>query len=111
MLRPAGILVPDRRVTGLAAGFGQIEAQVIKVGMVGEVACAAMPFTVVPVVITGVQDVIASGQVRPTDQLQDVAAFARPGTITAIMEPLYEGGARSAAPGLCVHGERLYLEP
>ena len=39
MLRPAGILVPDRHATGLVAGFGQIEAQVIKVGMVGEVAC------------------------------------------------------------------------
>jgi multidrug resistance efflux pump len=92
MLRPAGILVPDRRVTGLAAGFGQIEAQVIKVGMVGEVTCPAIPFNVIPVVVTDVQDVIASGQIRPTDQLQDVAAFARPGTITAIMEPLYEGG-------------------
>ena len=39
MLRPAGILVPDRHATGLVAGFGQIEAQVIRVGMVGEVAC------------------------------------------------------------------------
>ena len=91
MLRPAGILVPDRHATGLVAGFGQIEAQVIKVGMVGEIACAAMPFSVVPMVITDVQDVIASGQIRPTDQLQDVAAFAGPGTITAIMEPLFEG--------------------
>ncbi|PZQ46994.1 MAG: secretion protein HlyD [Rhodovulum sulfidophilum] len=92
MLRPAGILVPDRHVTGLIAGFGQIEAQVIKVGMVGEVACAAVPFTVIPVVITDVQDVIASGQIRPTDQLRDAATFAQPGTITAIMEPLFEGG-------------------
>ncbi len=92
MLRPAGILVPERHATGLAAGFGQIESQVIKVGMVGEVTCPAIPFTVIPVVITDVQDVIASGQIRPTDQLQDVAAFARPGTITAIMEPLFEGG-------------------
>jgi multidrug resistance efflux pump len=92
MLRPAGILVPDKRVTGLIAGFGQIEAQVIRVGMIGEVACAAIPFTVIPVVITDVQDVIASGQIRPTDQLRDVATFAGPGTITAIMEPLFEGG-------------------
>jgi multidrug resistance efflux pump len=91
MLRPAGILVPDRHVTGLAAGFGQIEAQVIKVGMVGEATCAAIPFTVIPMVVTDVQDVVASGQIRPTDQLQDMAAFARPGTITAIMEPLFEG--------------------
>jgi multidrug resistance efflux pump len=92
MLRPAGILVPDRHVTGLVAGFGQIEAQVVKVGMVGEVTCAAIPFKVIPVVVTDVQDVVAAGQIRPTDQLQDVAAFARPGTITAIMEPLFEGG-------------------
>jgi len=91
ILRPAGILVPDRRVTVLAAGFGQIEAQVIKVGMVGEITCPAIPFTVIPMVVTDVQDVVASGQIRPTDQLQDVAAFARPGTITAIMVPLFEG--------------------
>jgi multidrug resistance efflux pump len=91
MLRPAGILVPDRAVTGLAAGFGQIEAQIIKVGMVGEVTCPAIPFTVIPVVVADVQDVIAAGQIRPTDQLQDVSTFARPGTITAIIEPLFEG--------------------
>jgi multidrug resistance efflux pump len=91
MLRPAGILVPDRHVTGLVAGFGQIEAQVLKVGMVGEVACLAIPFSVIPMVVTEVQDVIASGQIRPTDQLVDVQVFARPGTITAVMEPLYEG--------------------
>jgi multidrug resistance efflux pump len=91
MLRPAGILIPDRRVTGLIAGFGQIEAQVMKVGMVGEVVCSAIPFTVIPVVVTQIQDVIASGQVRPTDQLVDAQTFARPGTITAYMEPLFEG--------------------
>ncbi|WP_299130288.1 biotin/lipoyl-binding protein [uncultured Amaricoccus sp.] len=92
MLRPAGILVPDRHATGLIAGFDQIEAQIIKVGMVGEVTCPAIPFTVIPVVVTDVQDVVASGQIRPTDQLQDVSAFARPGTITATMAPLFEGG-------------------
>jgi multidrug resistance efflux pump len=91
MLRPAGILVPDRLVTGLLAGFGQIEAQVLKVGMIGEVACMAIPFTVIPVVVTEVQNVIAAGQVRPTDQLVDVEQIARPGTISVIMEPLFEG--------------------
>ena len=34
---------------------------------------------------------IAAGQVRPTDTLLDVQQVARPGTITAIMEPLYAG--------------------
>jgi hypothetical protein len=62
----AGILVPDRRVTGLVAGYGQIEAQVMKVGMIGEVACMAIPFAVIPMVVTELQEVIASGQIRPT---------------------------------------------
>jgi multidrug resistance efflux pump len=91
MLRPAGILVPERKVTGLLAGFGQIEAGVMKVGMIGEVTCIAKPWEIVPVVVTEVQNVIASGQVRPTDTLVDVQQFAKPGTITVLMEPLYEG--------------------
>ncbi|MFG6084027.1 HlyD family secretion protein, partial [Paracoccus litorisediminis] len=48
MLRPAGILVPQRQVTGLVAGFGQIESQVMKPGMIGEVACIAKPWQVIP---------------------------------------------------------------
>ncbi len=99
MLRPAGILVPDRRVTGLVAGFGQIESQIMKVGMIGEVACISMPWLIVPVVVTEVQDVIAAGQIRPTDQLVDVQQFARPGTITVIMEPLYPGSLDALPQG------------
>jgi hypothetical protein len=91
MLRPAGILVPERKVTALLAGFGQIEAQVLKVGMIGEVTCIAIPWRIIPMVVTEVQDVIASGQVRPTDTLVDIQQVARPGTITAILEPLYAG--------------------
>ncbi len=91
MLRPAGILVPDRAATYLLAGFGQIEAQVIKVGMIGEVTCIAMPWRIIPTVVTEVQPVIASGQVRPTDTLVDLQQMGRPGSITVIMEPLYQG--------------------
>ncbi len=91
MLRPAGILVPERKVTALLAGFGQIEAQVLKVGMIGEVTCIAKPWVIVPMVVTEVQEVVASGQVRPTDQLVDIQQMARPGTITVILEPLYPG--------------------
>jgi multidrug resistance efflux pump len=89
--RMAGILVPQRKVTGLLAGFGQIEAQVMKVGMIGEVTCIAKPWAIIPMVVTEVQNVIASGQIRPTDQLVDVQQMARAGTISVIMEPLYEG--------------------
>jgi multidrug resistance efflux pump len=91
MLRPAGILVPERLGTALIAGFDQIEAEVLKVGMLGEVTCIAKPWTIIPVVVTQVQDVIASGQFRPSDQLVDVQQFARPGTITAFLEPVYQG--------------------
>ena len=91
MLRPAGILVPERKSVALLAGFGQIEAQVLKVGMIGEVTCIAIPWQIIPVVVTEVQDVVASGQVRPTDTLVDIQQFAKPGTITAILEPLYAG--------------------
>ncbi|MCA1300557.1 HlyD family secretion protein [Stappia indica] len=92
MLRPAGILVPTRKVNALAAGFGQIEAQVIKPGMIGEVTCPSKPWQIIPMVVTEVQDVIASGQVRPTDQLVDVGQMSSSGTITVIMEPLFRGG-------------------
>jgi multidrug resistance efflux pump len=91
LLRPAGILVPDAKVDVLLAGFGQIESKIVKEGMVGEVTCPALPWQVIPVVVAEVQEVIANGQVRPTDRLFDVAQFAKPGTITALLQPLYEG--------------------
>lgn len=100
MLRPAGILVPaEAGKVALIAGFGQIEAQVLKPGMIGEVTCIAKPFVVITMVVTEVQDVIASGQLRPTDQLIDVQNLARPGTLTAFMEPLYPGGLEGIPPG------------
>jgi len=49
--------------------------------------------------VVAVQNVIAGGQFRPTDQLRDVADLGRPGTVTAYLEPLYEGGADGVPPG------------
>ena len=100
LLRPAGVLVPDDAGRSkLVAGFNQIETQVIKTGMIAEVTCIGHPFTVVPMVVTEVQDVIAGGQVRASDQLVDVQQLSRPGTITATLEPLYEGGFGNIPPG------------
>ena len=99
MLRPAGLLIPANAGRVMVAGFGQIEAQVLKVGMLGEIACAAKPFTIIPVVITQVQDVIAAGQVRPTDLLVDVQQVATPGTITVFMDSLYPGQLDDIPPG------------
>ncbi|KQV10883.1 secretion protein HlyD [Rhizobium sp. Root1203] len=100
MLRPAGILVPTQAGRGtLIAGFGQIEAQVMKRGMIAEATCIGKPFTIIPLVVTEVQDVIAAGQLRPTDQLIDVQQMAQPGTLTVFLQPLYEGGLDGIPPG------------
>ncbi len=93
LMRPGGILIPTDVGAGrMIAGFGQIEAQVLKVGMVGEITCPSLPFKVIPVVVTEIQAYLASGQVSASDRLVDVAREAPQGTITTLLEPLYEGG-------------------
>jgi len=100
ILRPAGILVPADSGKGrFQAGFDQFSAQVMKPGMIGEITCFSQPFTVIPVVVTNVQNVIAAGQFRPTDQLRDVQQVAQPGSITVTMEPLYDGDGDAVPPG------------
>jgi multidrug resistance efflux pump len=111
MLRPAGILVPEQPITDLLAGFGQIEAQVIKVGMIGEVACIAKPWQIVPMVVIGVQPVVASGQVKPTDTLVDVQQLGRPGSITVVMQPLYRGQLDGLPLGGRLHRQPLHQQP
>ncbi|KAA2212824.1 HlyD family secretion protein [Teichococcus oryzae] len=102
ILRPAGVLVPEGRglrQIGLAAGFGQIEAQVMRAGMPAEATCASLPWTIIPMVVTNVQGYIASGQIRSTDQLLELQQFRQPGTILVTLEPLYEGGLDGVVPG------------
>ncbi|MDX0116014.1 biotin/lipoyl-binding protein [Sinorhizobium meliloti] len=99
MIRSAGILVPDDRRIGLIAGFGQIEAQVMKPGMIAEATCVGKPFTIIPMVVTEVQNVIATGQIRPTDQLADVQQMSRAGTLTTFLEPLFDGQFTGIPPG------------
>jgi multidrug resistance efflux pump len=99
LIRPAGVLVPAGVGEGLIAGFGQIEAQVIKRGMIAEVTCISKPLTIIPMVVTSVQDFIAAGQVRSTEQLIDVQAVTRPGTLTVFLEPLFKGGMDDVTAG------------
>ena len=100
MIRPAGILIPEGAGRGvLIAGFGQIEAQVMKEGMIAEATCIGKPFTILPLVVTQVQDVIAAGQLRPTDQLIDVQQLAQGGTLTVYLEPLFPGELDGLPPG------------
>ncbi|WP_332688523.1 HlyD family secretion protein [Bosea sp. (in: a-proteobacteria)] len=99
-MRPAGTIIPaEAGRVGLQAGFGQIEAQVIKVGMVAEATCISKPWTVIPMVVTGVQEFIAAGQVRSGEQLIDAQQVVRPGTILTYLEPLHPGGLDGVTPG------------
>jgi multidrug resistance efflux pump len=99
LMRPAGVLIPSGAgERGLQAGFGQIEAQVLKPGMVAEAACTSLPWTIIPMVITNVQDYIAAGQFRGGEQLVDASA-ARPGTILAFLEPLDKNGLADVTAG------------
>lgn len=100
LLRPAGILVPSHSGHDrFQAAFNQLSAQVIKPGMIGELGCMTKPFTVIPVVVVEVQDVIPSGQIRPSDELRDVQTNTNPGSILVYLEPLYKGMADDIPPG------------
>lgn len=100
LMRPAGILIPEGAgKSALQAGFPQIEAQVLKPGMVGEAVCISKPWTVIPLVVTAVQDFIATGQFRGGEQLLDAQSAARPGTILVFLEPMYEGGLEGVTAG------------
>jgi multidrug resistance efflux pump len=100
LMRPAGVLIPEdagQRV--LFAGFGQIEAQIMKPGMIAEVTCTSKPFTIIPMVVTQVQDYIAAGQFRGGQELIDVQQLTKKGTLLAYLEPLYKGGLEDITPG------------
>ncbi len=100
MIRTAGVLIPEgsgRRA--LMAGFGQIEGQVMKVGMVAEATCISKPWVVIPMVVTNVQDYIAAGQFRGGEQLIEAQQVARPGTILVFLEPIFKGGLEGVTPG------------
>jgi len=100
LMRPAGILIPEEAGRGyLQAGFGQIEAQIMKVGMAAEVTCTSKPWTIIPMVVTGVQDYIAAGQVRSSELLVEAQQVVRPGTLLVFLEPLYKGGLDGVTPG------------
>jgi multidrug resistance efflux pump len=99
LMRPAGVLIPQGAgQRALQAGFGQIEAQVLKPGMIAEAACVSVPWTIIPMVITGVQDYIAAGQFRGGEQLIDASA-ARPGTILVFLEPIAKDGLADVTAG------------
>jgi multidrug resistance efflux pump len=100
IMRPAGILIPEEAGRNrLQAGFGQIEAQVMKPGMLAEATCISKPWKIIPLVITVVQDFIAAGQIRASELLVDPQSLQAPGSILVFLEPLYKGGLDGVTPG------------
>jgi multidrug resistance efflux pump len=100
LMRPAGVLIPDGAgQQALQAGFGQIEAQIMKEGMVAEATCMSKPWVIIPMIVTTVQDYIAAGQFRTGEQLIEAQNIARPGTILVFLEPLYKGGLEGVTAG------------
>jgi multidrug resistance efflux pump len=99
-MRPAGVLIPEGAgQIAVQAGFGQIEAQVMKVGMTAEITCISKPWTIIPMVVTQVQQFIAAGQFRGGEQLIDPQQTVRPGTLLVFLEPMYKGGLEGVTPG------------
>ena len=100
LMRPAGILIPAGAGSrALQAGFDQIEAQIMKPGMIAEVTCVSKPWTIIPMVVTDVQNFIAAGQFRGGEQLLEARQVVRPGTLLVFLEPLYPGGLDGVTPG------------
>jgi multidrug resistance efflux pump len=98
--RGAGILIPEGAgEERLVAGYDQIEAQVIKIGMIAEATCISKPMTIIPLVVTRVQDVIAAGQILQTNQLTEMEKIGPPGTVLVFLEPLYTGVLDAVPPG------------
>jgi hypothetical protein len=95
---PAGILIPEGAgYRSLQADFGQIESQIMKVGMAAKVTCVSKPFTIIPMVVTGVQDYIAAGQFRGGEQLIDAQQVARPDTLLVFCDKCFHEGSVSRA--------------
>ena len=67
--------------------------------MVAEATCISKPWTIIPMVVTSVQDYIAAGQFRGGEQLVEARQVVAPGTILVRLEPIYPGGLDGVTPG------------
>ena len=111
-MRPAGVLIPEGAGRGrLQAGFGQIEAQVMKVGMVAEATCASKPWTVIPMVVTeraGLHRRRPVPRRRATDRR---AAGGAAGHHPGLSRAALRGRARRRDARQQLHRQRLYQQP
>ncbi len=66
--------------------------------MIGEVTCASKPWKIIPMVVTGVQDYIATGQFRGGSNCSIFVQIPRRDDLVRL-EPLYDGGLDGVTPG------------
>ena len=71
----------------------------MRVGMLAEITCAAKPFTIIPMVVTEVQEIVASGPVPGVRSADRRATSDQAGDAAIFLEPLYEGGIEGLPPG------------
>jgi multidrug resistance efflux pump len=112
LMRPAGILVPtEPELRVFQAGFDQVSAQVVKVGMPVEVTCVTKPFSIIGMRVSAVQGEIASGQFRPTDALVDLGQRRRQGLVTAQLTPIWPEQVADVPPGSTCIGSGYTAPP
>ena len=67
--------------------------------MIAEATCISKPMTIIPLVVTKVQGVIAAGQITRSNILTEMQKIGPPGTVLAFLEPLYDGRLDDVPPG------------
>ena len=98
VLRPAMIIIPDRPEDvpiRISAGFSQVSARTLHVGMPAEIACesnADLSFknAIFPAHIVALQPAVATGQVTPNSDLIDLGSATQRGTVHALLELNYK---------------------
>jgi len=79
-----GLLIPRAPAASPASRLRQIEAQIMKAGMIAEVTCVSKPFTVIPMVVTGRCRTTSRRPIPGGEQLIDPQQVTRPGTLLAV---------------------------
>ena len=82
----------------------------MKVGMIAEVTCVSKPSTIIPMVVTNVQDYIAAGQFRGGEQLIDPQQVTRAGHTSRVSRAALQRRARRRYAGQQLHRQCLFQQ-
>ena len=112
LMRPAGVLIPEGAgQRGLQAGFEQIEAQIMKVGMVAEVTCVSKPWTIIPMVVTS-RAGLHCGRAIPRRRAVDRSAAGDPaGHTSGVPGAALRRWVGGSNAGQQLYRQRLFQQP